>query len=64
MACFNRAHAQQRGPALIPAGEKLGVTSEAVRRLTTQKRTFEAIDEAADEQPFASLAVWLGQLTA
>ncbi|WP_221403519.1 hypothetical protein, partial [Croceicoccus naphthovorans] len=25
--CFNRAHAQQRGPALIPAGGKLGVTS-------------------------------------
>ena len=26
--CFNRAHAQQRGPALIPAGGKLGVTSD------------------------------------
>ena len=26
---FTRAHAQQRGPALIPAGGKLGVTSLA-----------------------------------
>ena len=25
--CFNRAHAQQSRPALIPAGGKLGVTS-------------------------------------
>jgi len=25
--CFNRAHAQQSGSALIPAGGKLGVTS-------------------------------------
>jgi len=25
--CFNRAHAQQNGAALIPAGGKLGVTS-------------------------------------
>ena len=27
--CFNRAHAQQSGSALIPAGGKLGVTSLA-----------------------------------
>lgn len=27
MACFNRAHAQNNRPALIPAGGKLGVTS-------------------------------------
>jgi len=28
--CFNRAHAQQRGSALIPAGGKLGVTSAGI----------------------------------
>lgn len=28
--CFKRAHAQQSGPALIPAGGKPGVTSEPI----------------------------------
>ena len=30
--CFNRAHAQQNGSALIPAGGKLGVTSQTMKR--------------------------------
>jgi hypothetical protein len=30
--CFNRAHAQQSGPALIPAGGKLGVTSDPLMK--------------------------------
>lgn len=32
--CFNRAHAQQSGSALIPAGGKLGVTSNPFDELT------------------------------
>ena len=31
--CFNRAHAQQRGQALIPAGGKLGVTSPRLKSM-------------------------------
>ena len=31
--CFNRAHAQQNGSALIPAGGKLGVTSASLQCL-------------------------------
>ncbi|MXO67221.1 zinc-binding dehydrogenase [Altererythrobacter marinus] len=29
--CFNRAHARNNRPALIPAGGKLGVTSQALK---------------------------------
>ena len=42
--CFNRAHAQQRGSALIPAGGKNGVTSRRMR------------DELLNETLFLSLA--------
>ena len=36
--CFNRAHAQQSCPALIPAGGKLGVTSDGLAGVSGEAR--------------------------
>ena len=46
--CFNRAHAQQSRPALIPAGGKLGVRSRGVIINTASVAAFDGqIGQAA-----------------
>ena len=55
--CFNRADAQNNRPALIPAGGKLGVTSETINGLYKAEvihrrgpwRSFEAVEFATLE---------------
>jgi hypothetical protein len=48
--CFKRADAQNNRPALIPAGGKLGVTSDVQDGGNAQAAYLEAISIAGDEQ--------------
>ena len=49
--CFNRAHAQQNGSALIPGGGKLGVTSvfNLLKRERIRRRTYKTREEARQD---------------